>query len=484
MKTTGYTNLSPTSRKRVYHWFLSVDIDNTHYFLNITGDLHNIKNNFATEHFATKVDYLNTEGNQLYEGEELPHTVLSYERLLEIDTKIGYANSIYKSKKGDRYYVDYNNQVLRILSADLNHNKWYHEIITHSLPIYKNMYTIIDGNGDKSSITSLDNKTIFINYYDQLIKNVCVEVEKNLRRTLDINTPTLKFTTYEAWIKHICELLQEDLIDTYGDKFKPLFEVPDNFNFKTWRNAQKGKMRCPYKYYDDYLQLLDQVNSYVEIICDIHNAYESGNIVGEETLNKIRNIRMLHAKISEHFLPDNAIFEKNIEVVNKKPYIKSDYINDKFKMMFPIVFSANEEPTQFNQLGYSEQIATINKIIPNMFGELTMENCKQAPGYATFCKAALNRIRTYTLFNEETKNYELIFHIPSFFDFEDEYYYIYELSENRFYQIDIIEDFNNKKNYEIVSATLRRKLDSLNKRKKRIGPLTIEELESIERIKI
>lgn len=484
MKTTGYTNLSPTSKEKVYHWFLSVDIENTHYFLNITGDLHNIKNNFATEHFATAVDYISNEGNQLYQGEELHHTILSNEELLKIDTKIGYANSIFQSHNKNTHFVDYNNQVLAMLSSLLNHNRWYHDTIIHNLPIYKNMYTVIDGNGEKSSITSLDNRTIFVNYFDQLIKNVCLEVEKNLKKTLGINTPVLKFKNFDTWIKYMCEVLQDDLLDTYGEKYRPIIEVPENFNYKRWRSAQKGEIHCPYKHYDDYLQLLDQVSSYIQIIMEVHQAYEDGATVGNEVLKKIKNLRTLHSKIAEHFLPDNVIFEKNLEIVGRKPYIKSDYINDKFKTMFPLVFGANDKPTDFNRLGYSEQIATINKVIPYMFGEITMENCKQAPGYATFCQAALNRIRMYTLFNEETGNYELIFHIPSFFDFEDEYYYIYELTENKFYQIDIIEDFNNKKKYEVVSVTLRKKLDSMNEKNKESGPLTIEELENIERRKL
>lgn len=67
----------------------------------------------------------------------------------------------------------------------------------------------------------------------------------------------------------------------------------------------------------------------------------------------------------------------------------------------------------------------------------------------------MNRIRLYTLFNERTKSYEIIFHIPSFYDFEDEFYYRYELRENNFSQIDIIEDVYNNPDYEIISTSLK-----------------------------
>ncbi|MCH5166512.1 MAG: hypothetical protein J1F35_01340 [Erysipelotrichales bacterium] len=480
VRTTRYTNLSPTDDTKVYHWFLSVDIDNTHYFLTITGDIHNIKNNFATEHFATDIAYRDSKGNAMYDGEELEYTQLTYEQLLNIDKKIGYVNTGFRHKKSNNTYLDYHNQVLREINSNLNEdNKWYYEVIIHNSEMYRNMFTIVDGNGQKSYITALDNKTIFEQYHMQLIKNVCYEVEKNLKHTLGIDLPTYKFIDYHSWLKNICNMLYEELIDTYGNEYDYLIKVPNIFDYKLWRTRQKKKFKCPYKFYDDYLLLLDQVNSYVEMINTIHDNYES-EIIDEKVNKKIRNLRILHEKIVEHFLPDIVVFEKNLEMVNDTPYIKSDYINEKFKTMFPIIFGVANGPQEFNQLGYSEQIATINKMLLTMFGELTEDNCSQAPGYTFFCRPTLNRIRTYSLFNEETQSYELVIHIPSFFDFEDEYYYKYELKENKFSQIDIIEDVYYQKKYEILSVTLRKRLKNI---KNTQLAETIEEIEDIERIR-
>ena len=61
------------------------------------------------------------------------------------------------------------------------------------------------------------------------------------------------------------------------------------------------------------------------------------------------------------------------------------------------------------------------------------------------------------LYNKETKSYEIIFHIPSSYDFEDEFYYNYNLKNNTFKQIDIIEDVFNNTKYEIVSTSLKEK---------------------------
>ena len=479
VKTVRYTNLSPTSNKKVHHWFLSVDIDDTHYFLTIAGDLHNIKNNFATEHFATEIEYRDPKGNQMYDGEELEFTELTYEQLLEIDKKIGYANTLFKYKKSNNSNIGYYDEALRTINNTLNRdNKWYHEVLIYDLPIYKNMFTVVDGNGTTSNITSLDNKTIFLYYHEQLIKNVCLEVEKNLKESLGINIPTFRFTSYQDWLINICNLLQSDLIDTYGEEFEEYIKIPDNFDFKIWRQRQKKNLTCPYVFYDDYLLLLDEVNSYVQMISMLHNAYKEETI-DPNIINKIKNVRMLHAKISEHFLPDIAIFEKNLEVVNNMPYVKSNYINEKFKTMFPLIFNIDNGPQDFNSFGYSEQIATINKLIQKMFGELTEDNCSQAPGYTFYCRPALNRIRPYALFNKETNSYEIIFHIRSFFDFEDEFYYKYELKENKFSQVDIIEDVYKQKKYEIISVTLRRNLDKMNDKNTNYSE-SIDEIEDIE----
>ena len=42
------------------------------------------------------------------------------------------------------------------------------------------------------------------------------------------------------------------------------------------------------------------------------------------------------------------------------------------------------------------------------------------------------------MFYKETKSYEIIFHIPSSYDFEDEFYYNYNLKNNTFKQIEVL----------------------------------------------
>lgn len=475
MRTVGYSDLTPTSKKRVHHYFLCVDIDDKHYFLNITADLHNIKNGFATEHFACDVPYIDDTGNQVYEGEKIDNTLLNQHDLNEIDKKIGYIDTSYVLGKNTNY-LDYGNRLLDYMKNMLSSNTWYYEIMAQKTKMYHKMYEIIDGNGEKSSITSLDNKTIFTQYHDQLIKNVCLEIEKFLNSKISPFLPARKFIDFETWLRHMCDTLYFDLINTYGQENADLFMIDDDFDYKKWRKLQRERLEPLSDDKKDVLKLLDQVNSYVKTILALHDEYSQDERT-TDIAKKAKNMRSLHTIISEHFLADDVILERNIIDLNGQKYIKSNYINEKFKTMFPIVFNANWEKNPFNELGYSEQIATINKIIPYIFGEVREDNCEVAPGYTRTCKAILNRIRLYTLLNQKTGNYEIIFHIPSFFDFEDEFYYRYQLTENTFTQIDIIEDIYNNKQYEIISGTLKRKMENFRRRKRK----TIEEVEQIER---
>lgn len=450
IKSYSYAPLTQTSNKKTYHWRLSVDINDTHYSLVLASDLFNIKNGFATEHFATKLDYYNARGDQLYQGEKLDFTVLSHNELEEIDKKIGYINTYYPD--GKKFKQSYNDKALTTIRRSMKDNAWYYNLYTINSKMYNALFSVIDGNGNESNITSLDNKTIFTIYPEQLIRNVCIQTEYALKASLGINTPLYKFNNYEDWLLKICAMLEDDLIETYGEEHRNIIEVSDNFNFKEWRKKQKMILKCPYKSYDDNLDLLDQIDTYVNTIRLLRKEYSNGNISSSE---QIKNIRRLHTKICEHFLPDLVVFEKNIELVNGIPYVRSDYINNKFKVMFPLIFNTSDSITSFNKMSYSEQIATINKVLPNIFPEITIYNTSQVPNFSTKYNPTLIRIRTYCIYNEVSGEYELIFHIPSFFEFEDEFYYLYNLKDNTFKQIDIIEDIYNKKYYEILSATLK-----------------------------
>ncbi len=453
VKSIDYMRLNQEDKVKVYHWILFLDINDKHYALTISHDLANIKNNYQTEYFGSKYPKANTRGEVLYDGEDLNFQEIDKNELESIDKKINYINSYYK--QGNKYTALYDDYSLELLQRELIANKMYYEIKVQQIDIYQKMFRLKDGNDNETNVTSIPLETLFIEYYPQLIENVCIEVERNLKQKLGIIMPAIKFnyTDINKWFKHMCSLLQEEFIYTYDLENKELFEINDNFDFPNFRKKQRHLV-CPYKYYDDILQLLDQVYSYIDTLTKLNKIFKSHK-PSKEDLRIVRKLKSLHFAISTHFLPERVIFEKNIEQVNGSPYVKSNYINEKFKTLFPIIFSANDSIQSFNKFGYSEQIHSLNKIMPYLFNELTRKNCDQATEYNPYIKPVLNRIRLYTLFNERTKSYEIIFHIPSFYDFEDEFYYRYELRENNFSQIDIIEDVYNNPDYEIISTSLK-----------------------------
>lgn len=453
VRSIDYMRLNQEDKVKVYHWIISLDIDGKHYALTLSNDLPNIKNGFETEFFGNKYPKYNPQGKEQYAGEDLEFSIIPPEKLREIDEKINYANTFYNN--GKKIIKIYNSQLIKKINIGLLCNTDYYEMKAKESDIYKNIFILEDGNGNKTNATAIPPKILFTEYSNQLIENVCKEVEKNLKNKLGLELPALKPSNIDEWIKNMCIFLKGELIDTYGQENSHLFEIPKNFNFKEWRSRQKS-LKCPYKPYDDSLQLLDQVYAYVQIINSLNKLYKEGT-PPQDKLKNIRKIRSLRTVIATHFLKDLFLLERNKVIVDGQPYVRSNYINEKFKTVFQYVFQTMEGPNDFNKLGYSEQIHTLNKIIPCFFDDLTVLNCEKAEGYNYFYKPVLSRIRIYTLYNKETKSYEIIFHIPSSYDFEDEFYYNYNLKNNTFKQIDIIEDVFNNTKYEIVSTSLKEK---------------------------
>ena len=97
-------NTDSSEKYDIYHYFVScVGEEDNNYFLTLNADLVNIKFGFATEHFATNISYyvidsktgnfrLDENGEKIpyYQGEKINHSVMSDQRLREIDRKIGY----------------------------------------------------------------------------------------------------------------------------------------------------------------------------------------------------------------------------------------------------------------------------------------------------------------------------------------------------------------------------------------------------------
>ncbi len=87
VKSIDYMRLNQEDKVKVYHWILSLDINDKHYALTISHDLANIKNNYQTEYFGSKYPKTNTRGEVLYDGEDLNFQEIDKNELESIDKK-------------------------------------------------------------------------------------------------------------------------------------------------------------------------------------------------------------------------------------------------------------------------------------------------------------------------------------------------------------------------------------------------------------
>ena len=120
--------------------------------------------------------------------------------------------------------------------------------------------------------------------------------------------------------------------------------------------------------------------------------------------------------------------------------------------------------TDFNKMGYSEMVSIIKEVIVLMFSEITKNNSSKLNGYNENYNAIFNRIQMYTVKNKETKEYSIVFNIPSNNN-ENDYYFFYNPGRNLFRTFNFL-DFCN--DYIIVSNRLKNKM-------------SIMDLENIER---
>ena len=120
--------------------------------------------------------------------------------------------------------------------------------------------------------------------------------------------------------------------------------------------------------------------------------------------------------------------------------------------------------TDFNKMGYSEMVSIIKEVIMLMFSEITKNNSSKLNGYNENYNAIFNRIQMYTVRNKETKEYSIVFNIPSNNN-ENDYYFFYNPGRNLFRTFNFL-DFCN--DYIIVSNRLKNKM-------------SIMDLENIER---
>ena len=146
----------------INHWLLAIyDDDGKIYFATLTPDLPYIQMNMDTRHFASDIPYkreFNGKVMQLYKGDEIKNSVISRERLKEIDIEIGYINKSYhyndKGQRDEKWFLQYDNAGFYMLRDNLRDNKLFYELEIMETPFYQELMTF-EGN-DQRVISFVD----------------------------------------------------------------------------------------------------------------------------------------------------------------------------------------------------------------------------------------------------------------------------------------------------------------------------------------
>ena len=445
----------------INHWFLAVyDEDGKAYFMTLTPDLGYIQMNMETKHFASNIPYIRDFGlkkMQVYKGEEIKPSFISRNELKEIDIAIGYIKKEYlyndKYQKTNQWEKNYDNASFSMLKNEMKDNKLFYELALHKSSFYQFCTNFKGENGKYISFTQDDLVNLTDDDWYYFNKIVCEQVLNKISQILGyeifiIPNMNSKHWNYESWLLNLCVQLQDKILKRMYQKDNTDINVNldlNHFEYNKWSKNIKAKYNSNTTY-DDILSILDKMNSLVK---------------STEKKETRKNVGVLIHKLGYHFISKKYVYEKNI---NEDGYLSNCYIANKFNLLFPYVFSCNDVITNFNKMGYSEMVSIIKEVIMLMFSEITKNNSSKLNGYNENYNAIFNRIQMYTVRNKETKEYSIVFNIPSNNN-ENDYYFFYNPGRNLFRTFNFL-DFCN--DYIIVSNRLKNKM-------------SIMDLENIER---
>lgn len=432
----------------INHWFLAVKSDDQMYFCTLSSDLPYIQMGMETHHFGVNIPYYkNIDGKleQVYEGEEIKHSVLDRDTLKKIDKDIGYIKFQYQMgndyNKSNEWDYNYEDASLVMLSNELKSNKLYLELEKENTYFYKSLIKIQRDNGE---IVNLDDGE-----FDKVTEKEWIEWEKRLCQfVLDkINNILLyKVKSYPAfdenwnykeWLTNLCRQLQRYF--SYQMDYNDKYFIGDDFNYNLWSRKLKKNIGTDYmsKEYNNILLIVDRMNTLIEL-------------VDKKSFGK--NFFIVFNSLNYNFIHENNLYEG--AMVDGK--ISSKYIAHKFKKLFVRIFDCNKTTSEFNKMSYSEQIVIIKMVIEKMFKELSKNNFS-LENYDDSYSAVFNRIQIYSVISKASGEYRIIFNIPDDGTYTD-VHYLYDPKRNIFEVVSIL---NIYEEYIIVSERFRKKIAKL-----------------------
>ncbi len=440
----------------IYHWFLAVKDGDKVYFLTLNTDLPNIQMGLETEHFATPIQYVREikgQKIQVYKGEKINESVVPRDVLFQVDKDIGYITHSYNY---DRNYqktkestLQYEDAGLAMLRDALKNEQLYFELEMLDTVLNKEGLTFTGADGKGKTLLSYKYKKLTPEDWELWKKKFCKLIIDRIEELLGYHLNVIPYVdspdwNYDVWLMRLCVTLQQDIFNFYDPKgledHKDVAIDVSDFKFNKWSNSIKKKFGYKGKPYDynNILVMIDRMNAMVQMVgpdMDIKSFF--------------RMFRMLEY----NFIPREHIVENCIDELG---YLNNSYIANKFKKLFVKVFSCNQEITDFNKMGYSEQVVIIKKVIEYFFPEITKANSDIGIDYNDKYSPVANRIHIYPIKHKETGEYSIVFNIIGLNRYDD-YYFLYDLKKNTF---DVCDIFAISLDYEIISERMKDRMST------------------------
>lgn len=446
----------------INHWMLAVNDGENEYFCTLSSDLPYIQMGMETKHFGVNIPYMKelNDGTtiQVYEGEEIKHSVLGQNELRNIDIEINYIKDYYRYNESNQpskeWNLHYSNASFNMLKDAVRGNKLFYELEVGKTDFLNHLMNFEGENGRMITFYDTPISSLTEEDWNKWIKVVCGEVLGKICDILGYDIypiPTLESNSwnYESWLLSLSSKIEDEIyrqFDLYNDEIKEISIQVDNFKYNKWSKKLKQKLDINGIYdHENIIFILDKLNALVNCI---------------KSKGKNGSMNSLLQSLSYHFINPYNLYENNIDEEGK---LSSYYIANKFDEMFERVFSCNETITNFNMMSYSEQVVIIKEVLALMFPEINADNSKMVDGYDERFSPVLNRIQIYPVKSKIDGEYSIIFSVIGD-DMDEDFYFFYDLKNNTFNVCNIL-DINN--DYIFVS----------NRMKSKLG---VEDLEDVE----
>ncbi len=416
----------------LHHFFVVASDDEYNYFLTPIPDFPNVQNNFKTQSFASYIPYETTTKygtkTKYYKGPKIDHKELSEEEIRALDEKLGYIKSYYKKNEKSDWELLYDDFVIEILKSNFSTNKGYYKIKQEEIPFYKDLMLACI---DKDYIMKKINKQVLECYDDNSV--VFIEAEKLFKQISNGINNYEDLINYRKLVNYFLSSLSNDNATLYC-------EFLDDFTIFNLKNIKPNEIKNIIDIYINKYNINDkQINGISNNIIKEINNFCSTEDVTKDMLDrfKFRFDEKVH-KLAAFI--DSKISKKDREndMINKKYESYVEYVTEKFRTLFPMIFDCNNGTTDFNTLGYSEQKNIMDRIIINIFNTSKSDFYFEGFEYNEYYPPIYNIINTFPIKSNENGEYSIIFIIENVINGKTVSFF-YDLRKNKFKECGIIE---------------------------------------------